>query len=144
MVSEGRVGKVVSHVGKKILGQLGRYLFASTMGTIAHYLTLFGLVHFFALDLVVASTYGAVVGAVIIYKLSYSMVFKSDRSHREAFLRFSLVTCLSIFLNGTILKLLVFVLPWHYLALQVLTTLSVFVGNFILNRIWTFSETVPG
>ena len=136
--------KVLANVEKKIIAQLGSYLLASFLGTTAHYLTLFGLVHFFSMSLVMASTCGAIVGAMIIYRLSYSLVFKSDRSHREAFMRFSLVAGLSIFLNGTILKLLVFLLPWHYLALQVLTTLTVFVGNFMLNRVWTFSETVPG
>jgi len=128
--------------GKKLAGQLGSYLVASCVGTAGHYLVLFGLVQGAGLDPVVASTCGALTGAVIIYLLSYFMVFKSGRRHREAFARFLLIAVLGIVLNGLVFGALSRVLPWHYLVLQVVTTMIVFLSNFSLNRCWTFAS--PG
>ncbi len=125
--------------GKKTFFELSHYLVASILGTVAHYLVLFGLVQFFSLGTVIASTCGAVTGAVIIYFLNYYLVFKSDRRHREAVVRFFLVACSGVILNGLILKFLVSVCDWHYLGLQLMTTAIVFGSNFVLNRSWTFA-----
>ena len=124
---------------EKTLAQLSSYLMSSILGTALHYLVLFVLVSIFSLPTIFASTCGAMAGAVTIYFLNYFLVFKSVRRHREALARFFIVVVLGIFLNGIILNFLVSILDWHYLILQIITTIIVFIGNFILNRSWTFS-----
>ncbi|MDA3901999.1 MAG: GtrA family protein [Desulfuromusa sp.] len=124
---------------EKLLTQLSTYLMASILGTVLHYFVLFILVNIFSLQIVFASTCGAIAGAVVIYFLNYFLVFKSVRRHREALVRFLLVAVFGIFLNGIVLNFLESTLVWHYLALQLITTIIVFISNFILNRSWTFS-----
>ncbi len=120
--------------------QPSHYLLASILGTAVHYLILHGLVQFFLLNTVIASTCGGIAGAVTIYVLNYYVVFKSNQRHRETILRFFLVACLGLVLNGTILKILTFISTEHYLILQMITTTIVFGVNYAINRNWTFSS----
>lgn len=120
--------------------QMSSYLVASILGTTLHYLVLFLMVNSFALHSVIASTCGAASGAILIYVLNYFLVFKCDRRHRDALTRFLLVASLGVLLNGIILSYLTRALNWHYLVLQVVTTVLVFASNFAINRNWTFSS----
>ena len=123
---------------KKTATQFGTYLLASTLGTAAHYMTLFFLVDVFSLKPLIATTCGAILGAAVIYYLNYFYVFNSKKPHTEAAMKFFLVGCFSIFLNATVFKILTSISEWHYLILQLFTTGCVFTGTFILNRNWTF------
>ena len=128
---------------KKIINELSGYLIAGIVGTAVHYLILFRLVQMYSLDTVFSSTSGAMVGAGVIYSLNYFLVFKSVRPHREAFMRFFLVACLGVAMNGLILKILISICDWHYLGLQILTTGIVFGSNFALTSCWTFAAAKP-
>ncbi|MDF1554281.1 MAG: GtrA family protein [Deferrisomatales bacterium] len=118
--------------------ELGRYLAASTNGTVVHYCLMLALVYLADVNAVTASTCGAVAGAAIIYVLNYYVTFKSANKHKVAALRFSMVAVLSVVLNGVILKGLLSLFDWHYMLLQVATTVFVFVFTYIINREWTF------
>lgn len=118
--------------------QIGRYLTASGIGTAAHYALMASLIHLAGVDAVVASSIGAVVGAVIIYILNYYVTFQSKKNHQVAALRFTLVAAFSVLANGMILKGLLSWLDWHYILLQGITTLTVFSLTYLLNRTWTF------
>lgn len=125
---------------KKLILQLSSYLAASILGTAAHYFILICLVQYLSLSTLIASTTGALVGALVIYNLNYFLVFKSTKHHRNALTQFSLVTCLGVALNAMILKILISIFNWHYLILQIITTVIIFCCNFALNRSWTFAS----
>jgi len=128
---------------KKIVAQLSHYLVASILGTASHYVIMLGLIQFYSANTIIASTCGAIIGAVVIYFLNYFVVFKSERLHRVALTRFFLVAFLGVILNGVILNILTSMYDRHYLVLQVLTTAVVFSCNFALNRGWTFAAETP-
>jgi putative flippase GtrA len=118
--------------------ELIRYLAASTTGTAVHYCLMMALVYLSDINKVTASTCGAIVGAIIIYVLNYYVTFQSTNRHKMAALRFSIVSALSVVLNGLTLKGLLVLFDWHYMLLQVATTILVFGFTYILNRKWTF------
>ena len=118
--------------------ELSRYLTASVIGTVAHYCLMMALVYLLATDAVVASTCGAIVGAIIIYVLNYYVTFQSTKTHQVAATRFALVAILSVVMNGLILKGLLSWFDWHTMLLQGITTLTVFGSTYLLNRTWTF------
>ncbi len=118
--------------------ELSRYLTASVIGTVAHYCLMLALVYLTTIDEVVASTCGAIVGALIIYVLNYYVTFKSTKTHQVAASRFAVVAFLSVLMNGLILKGLLTWFDWHTMLLQGITTLTVFGLTYLLNRTWTF------
>ena len=117
---------------------MSRYLSASVIGTAAHYCLMMVLLYLAKSDEVVASTCGAILGAIIVYVLNYYVTFKSTKTHQVAALRFALVATLSVVLNGLILKGLLVWFDWHTMLLQAITTLTVFGLTYLLNRTWTF------
>ena len=118
--------------------ELSRYLTASVIGTVVHYGLMMALVYLAATDEVVASTCGAIVGAIIIYVLNYYVTFRSTKTHQVAAIRFAIVAILSVVLNGLVLKGLLTWLDWHTMLLQGVTTLVVFGLTYLLNQNWTF------
>lgn len=122
------------------LQRLPGYAGASIVGTGAHYLLFLLLVRGFSVDVVLASTLGAVLGAVIIYLLNYFFIFKSGKKHLETASKFTLVAILSVLLNSLFLNAVIDSFALHYLFAQVLATLVVFALSYMINRIWTFSE----
>ena len=118
--------------------ELSRYLTASVIGTVAHYCLMLALIYLAAVDEVMASTFGAIVGAAIIYVLNYYVTFRSTKTHQVAATRFALVAVLSVAMNGLILKGMLTWFDWHTMLLQGFTTLTVFGLTYLLNRTWTF------
>lgn len=116
----------------------GSYLIASVTGTFCHYALMVALMHWSGLHAVYASTWGAALGALVIYALNYYLTFNSGKPHRVAFARFVVVTLLSVALNGVILQAMLTVLPLPTMVLQLFTTLLVFMLTYFLNRTWTF------
>ena len=89
-------------------------------------------------DPVVASTWGALAGATLIYLLHYYLTFSSGKKHREAAIRFSLVAGGGLFLNATVLSTVINLLGWSLGPAQVLATLNQFWVGYTVNRRWTF------
>ena len=123
---------------KSLALELSRYLTASVIGTVAHYCLMMALIYLATVDAVVASTCGAIIGAVIIYVLNYYVTFRSTKTHQVAATRFAIVAVLSVVMNGLILKGMLTWFDWHTMLLQGLTTLTVFGLTYLLNRTWTF------
>ena len=118
--------------------ELSRYLTASVIGTVSHYCLMMVLLYLAGADEILASTCGAILGAIIVYVLNYYVTFKSTKTHQVAAFRFALVATLSVILNGLILKGLLVWFDWHTMLLQGITTLTVFGLTYLLNRTWTF------
>lgn len=110
------------------------------IGTLGHYLTLIVLVEIAAMQPVLASTAGFVVGALINYVLNYRYTFNSSKPHRQALLQFFIVAIIGAVLNSLIMYIGTVTLTLNYLLAQIIATGLVLIQNFILNKTWTFAS----
>lgn len=123
----------------RMLGQFLRYAAVGAIGTAAHYATLLGLVSWFRLHVVAATSAGFVVGALVNYALNYRFTFRSASRHSQAVVKFFGVALVGMLLNAGMMALLHARVPVHYLVLQVFTTGSILIWTFLANRWWTFA-----
>lgn len=112
-----------------------------TIGTAGHYLTLVLLVELLEQSASIATTAGFIVGAIINYILNYHITFKSNKSHREALLKFLLIAAIGATINTFIMYIGTSIVHFHYLLVQVFATLIVLAWNFSINKIWVFSTS---
>ncbi len=125
---------------KPLLFQFSRFGAVGAVGTAAHYALFIALVEGAAADPVIASTAGALLGALVNYSLNRRYTFRSTRRHREALPRFLAVAAVGLAFNAGLMLLLVTGFGMHYLAAQILATLGVLLWNFSANRLWTFGK----
>jgi putative flippase GtrA len=118
--------------------QFLRYAGAGVAGTALHYAVLVALVQLAALGAVVASTIGAIAGALVNYRLNHQFTFASDKAHGRALPRFALVAVAGIALNAIVLAAMLAFVTAQYLVAQVAATGAVLVAGFFANRTWTF------
>lgn len=121
------------------LPQFVRFGTVGAVGTAAHYGVLFALVEGCAASVVLATSVGALLGAVINYLLNYRFTFASVRPHQEVLPRFMLIAAAGLVLNAAIMAVLPRV-GLYYLVAQVLATGAVLTFNFAANRLWTFKH----
>jgi len=110
------------------------------LGTLAHYSVLIFLVQILSVNVLVATSIGALVGALVNYLLNYRWTFASNKRHSEAMVKFFAVAGVGFVLNGLFMTLFSAVLALHYLIAQVITTAMVLFWNFLGNHYWTFDE----
>lgn len=122
---------------KALAWQFARFGGVGAVGTACHYLVLLALVEGFAVGPVLASTCGAVTGALVNYVLNRRFTFASTRPHREALPRFMAVAVAGFALNAILMAALL-APGLHYFAAQLGATAAVLVFNFVVNRAWTF------
>jgi putative flippase GtrA len=103
-----------------------------------HYAPLVALVQAGLAGPVLASTVGAVAGAIVNYLLNRSYTFASSRRHRESAPRFMAIAAAGTAMNAALLAALVEGAGIHYLAAQVVATLAVLGFTYVANRAWTF------
>lgn len=106
------------------------------IGTLAHYSILYVLVESYRFNPVMASGWGALAGLIVNYVLNYSLTFKSQQSHIQAFPKFALIASLGLFSNMALMALLTPHL--YYLYAQIVATVAVLIWNFFANSLWTF------
>lgn len=118
--------------------QFLRYAGAGAIGTAFHYSVLIALVQLARLDAVVASTAGAVAGALVNYVLNHRFTFASEKPHTRALPRFALVAAGGVALNAAVMATVLYLAGPHYLVAQVAATGAVLAAGFLANRAWTF------
>ncbi len=118
--------------------QFLRYAGAGAAGTALHYAILVALVQLTAIGAVVASTVGAIAGALVNYRLNHQFTFASDKAHGHALPRFAVVAVAGIALNAIALAVMLAFVTSHYLVAQVAATGIVLIAGFLANRAWTF------
>ncbi len=123
-----------------MLRKLFRYGVVGIVGTPVHYLTLVLLVEAGGIDPVYATIAGSAVGALVNYLLNHRYTFQSAKAHSDVGPKFFLVALGTGILNAVLVYPGVNLLGMHYLFVQIVATLIVFLSNFILNSAWTFSE----
>jgi putative flippase GtrA len=120
--------------------QFTRFVVVGLAAAVAHYSVLVGLVELGGQRPVPATLAGYVVGGTVSYLLNRRYSFTSDRPHREALWRFTLVAGVGFVVTWVVMALLTRHLHLPYLPAQVLTTGVVMLWSFSANRIWTFRE----
>ena len=125
---------------QQMIGQFVLYTAFGAMGTGAHYLTLFFLVHQSAVDPVLASATGFVVGAIVNYNLNYFFTFKSSSRHLRSGARFFSVAAAGLTLNSGVMYVTVHQFDIPYFLGQLFATGTVLVLTFLVNRRWTFGN----
>ncbi|MFG1419769.1 GtrA family protein [Xanthobacter sp. V0B-10] len=125
---------------RPLLAQIASFAWVGILATGAHFATLALVVERGIAGPVVASTLGAVVGAVVSYVLNRAFTFESTRSHAGAVPRFMVVALVSFILNGALMDLLVHRLGVFYLLAQVITTAVTMLWTFSGYRVWAFAH----
>lgn len=128
-------------MSQRLLPQFLSFALVGVLGTAAHFLVLYTLVAQLDLGPLLASSVGAVTGALVNYGLNHRLTFRSRKRHRDALPRFIAVAAGGWLLNGLLMAMLLSRLDIHYLLVQVIVTSLVLVWNFIANRFWTFRES---
>lgn len=90
---------------------------------------------------ILASTVGAVLGAIFNYLLSHHLVFAHKGAHRVAAPRFFSVALILLVINATVMQLFTAYWVIHYFAAQLIATSLVLLIGFGLNVRWTFGTT---
>ena len=125
---------------RRLASQFLRYASVGAVATVGHYSTLILLVEKFAVDPVVGSMSGFVVGGIMSYLLNRRFTFATDRSHLGAIPRFAVTALVAFALTGLLMAWFTDGLGLHYLVAQVITTGLVMIWTFSANRFWTFGD----
>ena len=125
---------------KTVLGRFSRFTSVGAVGTGFHYFTLIVLVEGARSDPVLATTIGAVVGALVNYRLNRQFTFRSSKPHREALTKFFVVATVALCLNATAVFWLVSIVGLQYLIAQIISTALVLIVTFSGNYLWTFND----
>jgi putative flippase GtrA len=120
--------------------KLIKFSAVGALGTLAHYSVLVCLVQLLSANVLVASSIGAIVGALVNYFLNYKWTFNSNKRHSEAMVKFFAVATVGFVMNGLFMALFTEALALHYLIAQVMTTGIVLFWNFLANHYWTFDR----
>ena len=118
--------------------QFIRYSAAGAIGTAAHYGVLILLVQLLLASPVIASFFGATIGALVNYGLNYRYTFRSTEAHRSTMPKYFFIAATAVIINTLLMSLFVTSLGQPWLPAQVVTTLLVLVWTFLVNRAWTF------
>jgi putative flippase GtrA len=115
-----------------------RYAGAGAIGTAVQWALLIALVQFAGMGALVASTLGAIAGALVNYRLNHQFTFASTKAHGHALPRFAVVAVAGILLNAIVVAGMLTFATSQYLVAQVAATGAVLVAGFLVNRAWTF------
>ncbi len=113
---------------------LSRFATVGAIGTGVHYAILWSLVNA-GVPVLLASTIGAIGGALVNYVLNYRYTFKSNLAHRSTLVKFFTVALIGLLFNTLIMALLT---RLHYFIAQIIATFFVLLWNYLANRLWTF------
>ncbi|UXY15704.1 GtrA family protein [Chitiniphilus purpureus] len=125
------------------MSRLARFTLVGAAGTAMHFAVLWLLVRL-QVGVVVATTAGAIAGALVNYALNRRYTFQSHAAHRVTAPRYYLLVLGLWGLNAGLMGLLVDGGRWHYLAAQGVATATCFVVHFVGSRNWVFREQGHG
>ena len=124
-----------------MLHRLARFGLVGAISMPSHYGTLILLVEIGGVDPVLSTLAGSAVGLVINYSLNRRFTFRSKKPNRHAGPIFLTVATATGILNAALVYLGTGPLGIHYLPVQILTTLLVFLANFASHSAWTFRDS---
>jgi len=124
---------------RTITKQFGLFLAVGGISTACHFLVLWALREFAGLGVVLATTIGYLVGAIVNYVLNKRITFSDVTVGMDAVPRFSLVVLTGLALNGFLMAVMEHVIAEvPYLLRQCVATAVTLVCNFCLHKQWSF------
>lgn len=117
-----------------------RFLIVGGIATGLHYVILVVLVRAGGVDVVVASSIGFALSALVNYALNRRFTFAARNAHRQALPRFFVTALAGLGINGVVVWLAHAVAGLDYLLAQVVATGVTLFWNFTVNRLWTFAD----
>ncbi|CAG9255589.1 GtrA domain-containing protein [Paraburkholderia unamae] len=114
------------------------YATVGASGTAVQYAILWILVTTGSAPAPIASTVGAIAGAIVNYLLNFHLTFGSHGRHRAAAPKFFATSVLGMALNYLLMSAQTEVLGLHYLIAQFMSTALVLCVTFIVNASWSF------
>lgn len=121
-----------------LTAQFCRYVIAGCVAVTVHLCVLVLLVEHFAVIATVATGAGFVLGCVANYLLQRAWVFRDRTSPVFSIARYALVTAGTFACNLGLFWLAHHALGLWYPVSQLLATGIIFLGNFVINRHFTF------
>jgi putative flippase GtrA len=121
--------------------QMSAFVIVGVFAVVAHYGALITLVELFGWRPVPATLVGYLFGGVTSYVLNRRHTFESDRSHKEAVWRFTLVASIGFLMTWALMAVFVNHFAAPYLIAQLVTTGIVQFWSFLGNKLWTFSAS---
>ncbi len=122
--------------GKKEFIKFGIVGVSNTLITFAVYNILLKL----GINYLIANIIGYICGMINGFIWSKNWVFKVNNESKMYFIKFALVNLLSLAVSTGLLMVLVKQLSFNTTIAQLITTCITVVINYLLNKIWTFSE----
>lgn len=116
-----------------------KFAMVGGIGTLAHYTVLILLVETNLAGVLIASTLGFVLGAIVNYLLNYKYTFRSAKKHTDVFWKFMFIATCGAALNYALLFMGVSLLHIQYLIVQLFATASVLIWNYTGNKLWSFA-----
>lgn len=123
--------------------QFLRYLVAGGSALGLHFLLMTLLIETGSSGEVAASAAGFLAGCLLNYTLQYHYTFTSNVDHQSAVLRYTVVTLAMLVLNLLIFKALLTLVSTGWVLAQLIASGMVFLGNFVINRRFTFAASYP-
>lgn len=120
--------------------QFAAFFGVGIVAAIVHYGLLVLLVEAFFYDPASAAGAGYLAGGIVSYLLNRFFTYAAERDHLAALWRFAVVAAIGSGLTWLIMKLLTAWLGWHYVILQVITTLIVLTWSFFAHKYWSFRD----
>ena len=130
----------ISHPFRSLTRQLGAFAGVGVVAAVVHYGLLVGLVEGGGVTPVPATLAGYVAGGVVSYLLNRRLTYTSDRAHREAVWRFTIVAFVGFLLTWIVMQAFTAWLHAPYLPAQLVTTGIVLIWSFLGHKLWTFGE----
>jgi len=115
-----------------------RFFVAGALATSVHYTILFGLYNFLDVALVLATSVGALCGAIVNYLINYFYTFDSQRRHVSALSVFFMVAGTGMLINALIVAIVFHSLALPALVAQITATTMTFAWNYQAHQHWTF------
>ena len=122
----------------RVAAQFLRFAVVGVFGTAAHYAVLGAFVEWAGVSVLLGTTAGFTVGALVSYVLNRRFTFASHVPHALALPKFLAVAVAGAVINWVVVAWLLAHLDVHYLLIQLFATGAVLVWNFVANSIWTF------
>jgi len=120
------------------LNKIPQFFLAGLFSTSIHYSVLFSLFELMKLEIVLATSIGALCGAIVNYLINYFYTFDSQRKHTRSAATFFLVAGVGLGINASIVAFGFHVLLLPALLAQLLATLLTFFWNYLAHQRWTF------
>jgi len=124
----------------RLFRQITAFIGVGAVATAVDYAVFLAFLFLFRLDPTVAALAGYAVGGGVSYGLTRKHVFKSERAHHSAVVRFMVVMAGGFLLTGSAMRLFVDGLGVVPMVARVLTYGVVLVFNFLAHRFFTFGR----